>query len=190
MHSAKSTQAPRVVRLPREWRTERSIPGHFKGDFLPVENVSWDDAQEFMDKVNGSGEIPAGWKVCLPTEAQWEYACRAEEKGPFSGGTIDQVAWRYGNSGVMTCPVGTKKPNVWGLHDMHGNVEEWCADWHDGELSGGADPSGPSSGVSRVDRGGSWTPPAATCRAANRYRNSPDTRYYYLGVRPALVPSE
>ena len=165
-------------------------PSHFKGDYLPVENVSWDDSQEFIEKVNGSGEIPAGLKVCLPTEAQWEYACRAGEKGPFSGGTIDQVAWYDGNSGEKTHPVGTKKPNAWGLHDMHGNVEEWCADWYDDTLPGGTDPSGPSSSVYRVHRGGSWCDLAAYCRAANRGRLTPDLRYFFLGFRPALVPSE
>jgi formylglycine-generating enzyme required for sulfatase activity len=174
-----------------QWRAVMGKnPSHFKGDDLPVETVSWDDAQEFIKKVNGSGEIPEGGKVCLPTEAQWEYACRAGEKGPFSGGTLDQVAWYNENSGGKTHPVGTKKSNAWGLHDMHGNVWEWCADWYDDSLRGGTDPSGPSSGVYRVYRGGSWGGLAARCRAAYRLRYSPDFRYYYLGFRPALVPSE
>ena len=165
-------------------------PSRFEGDDLPVENVSWDDAQVFIKKVNGSGEIPKGWKIALPTEAQWEYACRAGETGPYSGGTIDQVAWYDDNSGSKTHDVGTKKPNARGLHDMHGNVWEWCADWHDDSLRGGTDPSGPSSGVYRVFRGGSWGDSAADCRAAYRDGNSPDVRGSPLGFRPALVPSE
>jgi formylglycine-generating enzyme required for sulfatase activity len=167
-----------------------SNPSHFKGDKLPVENVSWDAAQEFIKKVNGSGEIPAGWKLCLPTEAQWEYACRAGENGPFSGGSIDEVAWYNENSESKTHPVGTKKQNAWGLHDMHGNVSEWCADWYGNELPGGTDPLGPSSGVRRVLRGGSWNHGADGCRAASRGRYYPDFRFYDAGFRPALVPSE
>lgn len=165
-------------------------PSRFNGDDLPVENVSWDDAQEFIKKVNDSGVIPEGWKVSLPTEAQWEYACRAGETGSYSGGTIDQVAWYDDNSGSKTHAVGTKKSNAWGLHDMHGNVWEWCADCYDEELSGGSDPSGPSSGVYRVDRGGSWGNDAALCRAASRRWYYPDSRGNLLGFRPALVPSE
>ena len=174
-----------------QWRAVMgSDPSHFKGDDLPVEVVSWDDAQKFIKKVNDSGVIPEGWKVALPTEAQWEYACRAGETGPYSGGTIEQVAWYDGNRGSKTRPVGTKKPNAWGLYDMHGNVWEWCADWYDDSLSGGTDPSGPSSGVYRVVRGGSWRGNAARCRAAVRSWNPPDSRFDPLGFRPALVPSE
>lgn len=165
-------------------------PSSFKGDDLPVDNVSWDDAQEFIKKANGGGMMPSGWKFALPTEAQWEYACRAGETGPYSGGTIKEVAWYKGNSTSKTHDVGTKKANTWGLHDMHGNVREWCADWYDDELSGGGDPSGPSSGVERVFRGGSWRCEASSfCRAACRRRQSADFEYA-TGFRPALVPSE
>jgi formylglycine-generating enzyme required for sulfatase activity len=165
-------------------------PSRFNGNDLPVENVSWEDAQEFIKKVNDSGVMPEGWNVCLQTEAQWEYACRAGETGSYSGGTIDQVAWYDDNSGSKTHDVGTKKSNAWGLHDMHGNVWEWCADCYDEELSGGSDPSGPSSGVRRVSRGGSWFSFAANCRAALRSRRNPGIRDGNLGFRPALVPSE
>jgi formylglycine-generating enzyme required for sulfatase activity len=174
-----------------QWRAVMgSDPSYFKGDDLPVEEVSWDDAQKFIKKVNDSGVIPEGWKVALPSEAQWEYACRADETGPYSGGTIEQVAWYDGNSGSKTQPVGTKKPNAWGLYDMHGNVWEWCADWYDDSLSGGTDPTGPSLGVYRVYRGGSWLSFAARCRAAYRIRRNPGDRNFNLGFRPALVPSE
>ena len=174
-----------------QWKTVMgNNPSSFKGDNLPVENVSWEDAQEFIEKVNGSSVMPSGWKFAMPTEAQWEYACRAGETGPYSGGTIGQVAWYDGNSADNTHAVGTKKPNAWGLYDMHGNVWEWCADWYGDKLSGGANPSGPSSGVYRVYRGGSWLNFAASCRAAYRNGSPPANRTYSLGFRPALVPSK
>ena len=172
-----------------QWRAVMgSNPSGFKGDDLPVESVSWEDAQEFIKQVNDSGVLPEGWKMTLPTEAQWEYACRAGETGPYSGGTIDQVAWYLGNSGSKTHAVGTKKSNAWGLHDMHGNVWEWCADWYDDSLSGGTDPSGRSSGVNRVYRGGSGIVYAAYCRSASQNGNFPGDRNCYLGFRPTLVP--
>jgi formylglycine-generating enzyme required for sulfatase activity len=133
--------------------------------------------------------LPEGWKFALPTEAQWEYACRAGEKGPFSGGSLDDVGWYDENSDSETHEVGEKKPNAWGLHDMHGNVWEWCADWWDDTLKGGVDPTGPSSGVDRVYRGGSWGFDASDCRAARRGGSGPDDRLNDLGFRPALVPS-
>lgn len=167
-----------------------NYPSGFDGDDLPVEDVSWNDAQEFIKKVNDSGVIPEGWKVALPTEAQWEYACRAGETGAYSGGTIDQVAWYNDDNGSKTHAVGTKKSNAWGLYDMHGNVREWCLDWYGHELVGGTDPSGPSSGVYRVSRGGSWGNFAASCRAASRDDLDPDTQWNDLGFRPALVPTE
>ena len=174
-----------------QWRSVMgSHPSNFKEDDLPVEQVSWDDAQEFIKKVNGSGAILEGWEMALPTEAQWEYACRAGEAGSYSGGTIDQVAWYDGNSENKTHPVGTKNLNAWGLSDMHGNVEEWCADWYGDNLQSGTDPSGASSGVYRVGRGGSWVYGVVSCRAAFRGSNFPDIRLNLIGFRPVLVPSE
>jgi formylglycine-generating enzyme required for sulfatase activity len=166
-----------------------SNPSRLKGPNLPVENVSWEDAQAYLTKLNEKGVLPDGWKFALPTEAQWEYACRAGEKGPYSGGTLDEVGWYGDNSGNQTHEVGQKKPNAWGLHDMHGNVWEWCADWYEDTLKGGADPAGPSSGVHRVRRGGSWGYDASFCRAADRRRDYPGNRGNVLGFRPALVPS-
>ena len=167
-----------------------SNPSQFKGANLPVENVSWDDAQSFIAKLNDKQILPQGWKFALPTEAQWEYACRAGEKGPYSGGSLDEVAWYDGNSGSKTQEVGQKKPNAWGLHDMHGNVYEWCVDWYDDTLKGGTDPTGPSSGGFRVYRGGSWLNGASICRAAYRNWRLPGSRFNFLGFRPALVPSK
>jgi len=167
-----------------------SNPSHFKGHDLPAEKLSWDDAQNFIKKVNGSGIIPPRWKMALPTEAQWEYACRAGETGPFAGGPIDQVAWYGDNSEDKTHPVGEKKPNSWGLYDMHGNVDEWCSDWSDNTLLGGTDPSGASSGICRVDRGGSWFDSAAYCRAASQHPELPDVQGDSVGFRPALILSK
>jgi len=166
-----------------------SNPSEFKGPNLPVENVSWEDAQAYLTKFNEKGVLPDGWKFALPTEAQWEYACRAGEKGPYSGGTLDEVGWYGDNSGTQTHEVGQKKPNAWGLHDMHGNVWEWCADWYEDTLKGGSDPAGPSSGDPRVSRGGSWRNDASPCLAARRLGLRPGLRVNGLGFRPALVPS-
>lgn len=168
-----------------------SNPSNFGGSKdLPVENVSWDAAQEFCTKLNvGQGDHP-GYRYALPSEAQWEYACRAGEKGPYSGGSLDDVGWYWENSKEQTHDVGQKKPNAWGLHDMHGNVIEWCADWYADTLQGGVDPKGPPSGAYRVSRGGCWVSYVAVfCRAAYRGGgNEPGHRSDRLGFRPALVP--
>ena len=164
-------------------------PSHFQGANLPTENVSWGDAQNFIIKINEMENLPTGYHYALPTKAQWEYACRADEKGPYSGGSLDEVGWYYENSGGKTHEVGQKKANAWGLQDMHGNVWEWCADWYEYTLKGGTDPTGPSTGVYRVHRGGSWNDLASGCRAAFRNRYYPGDRNHFLGFRPALVPS-
>jgi formylglycine-generating enzyme required for sulfatase activity len=167
-----------------------SNPSYFKGNQLPVENVSWEEAQAFIAKLNKMQMLPQGWRFALPTEAQWEYACRAGEKGPYSGGSLDQLGWYDGNSGRKSHEVGQKHPNAWGLYDMHGNVLEWCVDRYADTLQGGEDPRGPELGVSRVCRGGCWSFYASSCRAALRLRNYPGNRFSSLGFRPALVPSE
>jgi formylglycine-generating enzyme required for sulfatase activity len=168
-----------------------SNPSRFQGKDLPVETVRWNGAREFIGKVNASKLLPEGIALSLPTEAQWEYACRAGEIGPYSGGTLDEVAWYSKNSGKRRAhPVGGKKANAWGLHDMHGNVWEWCEEWF-GDYPAGqqVDPTGPASGVSRVVRGGSWSNlDAAFCRAAYRGRYYAGDRYSSLGFRPAAVP--
>ncbi len=165
-----------------------SNPSEFKGPNLPVEGVSWEDVQAFIAKLNEK-QIPLGWKFALPTEAQWEYACRSGERGPYSGGSLDEVGWCDDNSGSKTHEVGQKKPNPSGLYDMHGNVWEWCADWYEDTLKGGIDPLGPSSGFYHVHRGGSWLLNASNCRAANRPGYFPGLRSRTMGFRPALVPS-
>ncbi len=175
-------------------------PSYFKGPKNPVELVSWDDCQEFLKRLNGRFRrvLPAGeGEFQLPTEAQWEYACRAGSTVRFCFGdeetALGEYAWYDGNSGNKTHPVGAKKPNAWGLYDMHGNVWEWCRDWYDGDYYGKAsadDPTGPTTGSLRVRRGGSWYGPAKYCRSADRYGRVPGYRNAYLGLRVCLVPGD
>ena len=161
----------------------------FKGDNLPVEQVSWNDCQDFIRKLN---EITKR-KFRLPTEAEWEFAARGGNKSNhtrYSGSSnIDEVAWYNGNSGYETHPVKTKKANELGLYDMTGNVWEWCQDWY-GSYSSGVqtNPTGPNSGTYRVHRGGSVRNFAWYCRSTIRRNHAPDYRYDNLGLR--LVLSE
>jgi formylglycine-generating enzyme required for sulfatase activity len=168
-----------------------SNPSAFKGESLPVENVSWDDAMEFCRKLTtlerSAGSLPSGYVYTLPTEAQWEYACRAGTTGDYAG-DLKAMAWFAENAGSTTHAVATKQANAWGLHDMHGNVWEWCADWYADKLPGGSvsDSKGPASGSVRVNRGGGWWLDAANCRSAFRNRLSPGYRNDSLGFRLAL----
>jgi len=165
-------------------------PSNFRGPANPVERVSWDEAAEFCRKLSAK----AGKTFRLPTEAEWEYACRAGSKTRFSFGDSDSVlgdyAWYGSNSGGKTQPVGQKKPNAWGLYDMHGNVWEWCADWF-GSYSSGAstDPQGAGSGGRRVVRGGSWHGIATdSFRCAYRTDRAPSDRNVFYGFRCARTP--
>ena len=167
-----------------------SNPSNFKGADLPVEQVSWNDVQQWLAEMNERHPLPTGWKWDLPTEAQWEYACRAGTGKAFAG-DMDEMAWYSSNGGFKTNPVGTKKANAWGLHDMHGNVWEWCVDYYDAYASESAtDPRGPTMGGRRVFRGGSWSFLPLSCRSANRDRYSQGLRFTNLGFRPAPVPSK
>ena len=166
-----------------------SNPSRFKGDNLPVEQVSWDDCQEFVSKLNRL----TGRNFRLPTEAEWEYAARGGSKSrgyKYSGSnTLGDVAWYGDNSGSATHPVGTKSSNELGLYDMSGNVWEWCQDWYGGYSSSTqTNPKGPNSWPSRVNRGGSWNFNARRCRVSYRYDVTPSFRDYNLGLR--LVLSE
>lgn len=165
-----------------------SNPSKFKGNDMPVEMVSWNDATEYCGKLNGKGLLPAGWKWALPTEAQWEYACRAGTTGDYAG-ILDAMAWYASNSGIKPHAVGTKQANAWGLNDMHGNVWEWCADWY-AKYPGGAatDPTGPNNGWVRAARGGSWSGVGAYCRSADRYNDPPGIRDGSNGFRVVVVP--
>ncbi len=140
-----------------------SDPSHFKGARNPVENVSWNDCRKFLDRLNERPELKDRQiRARLPTEAEWEYACRAGAATRFNTGDGDddlaRAAWYKATSGGTTHPVGQKTPNAWGLHDMRGNVWEWCQDWYGPYPAGSVtNPAGPPSGPGRVMRGASWT---------------------------------
>ena len=172
-------------------------PSHFQGDNLPVEKVSYLDVLEFITKLNKMTQK----EYRLPTEAEWEYACRAGTTTPFSMGediTTDQANYNgnyaYKNkTGIYrekTTEVGTFAPNAWGLYDMHGNVWEWCNDWYDRsyyDISAEAtDPKGPDDGTERVIRGGSWKTTPQLLRSANRSSEKPVRKDYDCGFRIVL----
>ena len=160
-------------------------PSNFKGPANPVEQVSWEDATEFCRKLSEMDDKNA---YRLPTEAEWEYACRAGTSTRYNcGDELDLAcAWFEDNSDDKTHPVGEKRPNGWGLYDMHGNVWEWCSDWHGSDYyrhSPAADPTGPSTGSGRMLRGGSWRLSPRSCRSAGRGRSWPVYRDNDLGFR-------
>ena len=171
-----------------QWRAVMgSNPSCFKGDNLPVENVSWNDVQEFITKLNAQ----TGKKYRLPTEAEWEYAARGgnQSKGyKYSGSnSISNIAWYDANSNKMTHIVGQKSPNELGIYDMSGNVWEWCQDWYGSYSSSSqTNPTGPSSGSYRVLRGGCWYTFAGICRVSNLTYYNPDYRSNRHGFRLAL----
>jgi formylglycine-generating enzyme required for sulfatase activity len=163
-------------------------PSYRKGESLPVEQVSWNDAVEYCRKltVKQKGMFPVGWEWRLPTEAEWEYAARAWEAGERHG-ELDTIAWWSGNSGSETHAVGGKQANALGLHDMMGNVLEWCSDRYvEYPTKSVTNPAGPSLGLFRVVRGGSWGGDARDVRSAIRFRFGPDFRNDDLGFRPVL----
>lgn len=160
-------------------------PSRFVDAAKPVESASWDNAVEFCKRLSRR----AHQAVTLPTEAQWEYACRAGLKTRFGFGEDDRqlsTFARYGQGAEAgTVAVGSKKSSAWGLFDMHGNVWEWCADWYASSYVNAAtqDPTGPLSGQWRVLRGGSWVNTWEACRCAARNKSAPDVRYNGLGFR-------
>jgi formylglycine-generating enzyme required for sulfatase activity len=174
-----------------------------EGDDLPLGNVNYSEAEDFCRKITDlgrrSGDLPAGWEFRLPTEAQWEYACRAGTMTATAFG--DKLSRRQANfqgkpyNGAEPGPslgraaqVGRYPANAWGLHDMHGNTSEWCRDWYHPRLPGGADPDLSSRrGSSRVRRGGGWTDDGMACRSARRLRFEPERRYDHIGFRVAAV---
>ena len=173
-----------------------SNPSQFNGGDRPVERVAWEgntneaNCLDFIRKINESGDV----KVALPTEAQWEYACRAGTTTPFSfGSTLNgdlancngrhPYGMTAGHYREQTSPVGSYAPNAWGLHDMHGNVLEWCADRYGDYTGDSTDPTGPTSGDDRVLRGGGWCYSAEFCRSAYRDECVTGIRNYNLGLR-------
>ncbi len=180
-------------------------PSRFKSPKNPVEEVSWDDCQKFLkklnDKVGGPPSpqpSPGGrGEFRLPTEAQCEYACRAGSTTRYCFGheqsRLGEYAWYGENSGGKTHPVGEKKPNAWGLYDMQGNTWKWCADWYDKDYYAHAptdDPPGPATGSCRVLRGGGWHSPARRCRSAYRLYYGPGGGDDDISLRVAWVPAD
>lgn len=173
------------------------VPSFFKGSERPVERVAWVSAIEFCRKLSAlesaAGRLPKGYDYTLPTEAQWEYACRAGTTGSFAG-DIAAMGWHAGNSGGQSHPVGQKQPNAWGLYDMHGNVWEWCLDGFGGYPGGHvldwwADYSGPSAATHRIIRGGAWGNPAGACRSNYRDYALINQSNSGAGFRLVLTPS-
>ena len=180
------------------------VAGHYTSRF-PVEYVKWSDAEDYCRKLTAqeraAGRLPEGWEYRLPTEAQWEYACRAgtTTATTFGDSLSSKQANFRGNAPYngaaegpdldRTTKVGSYAANAWGLHDMHGNVREWCQDWYGDNLPGGTDPTGAASGTERVDRGGGWNYSGRFCRSAIRFWSTPNNPFSYLGFRAALVPS-
>ena len=181
-----------------------SNPSYFSGEGnRPVEQVSWFDAIAFCNRLSEREQLPPYYSIDgdkvriaggggyrLPTEAEWEYACRAGSSAPWCSGTaagsLGEYAWYSDNSNSQTHTVATKRPNDWGLYDMHGNVWEWCQDWF-GDYSAATqvDATGPPSGSGRVLRGGSWSNDRHYCRSAIRSDYSPDVRFNFSGFRAA-----
>lgn len=167
-----------------------SNPSRFKesGEDAPVDRVNWHEAVEFCSRLT-QAEATRG-TYALPTEAQWEYACRANTTGPYSGASLGELGWYRDNCEDKTHPVGQKTANPWSIHDMHGNVLEWCLDWYgDYDLRPAVDPTGPKEATHRVIRGGSWINGARYCRSACRDKYEPGYRFNAIGFRPALVPN-
>ena len=177
-------------------------PSNFKGGDRPVEEVSWEEAVEFCRKLTkqarGAGSLLTGYEFRLPTEAEWEYCCRAGSSSAYCYGSDEErlgdYAWYERNSNKETHEVGLKKANSWGLHDMHGNVWEWCLDkvesltGYDKVEDGVVDPLS-DTGRRRVFRGGGWGRPGRLCRSASRRARGPADRSFYLGFRVCLAPS-
>jgi formylglycine-generating enzyme required for sulfatase activity len=184
-----------------------------EGDRFPVGNVNFAEAEAFCRRLTGlareAGDLPAGWEFRLPTEAQWEYACRAGTTTATTFG--DRLSSKQANfrgtpySGAERGPslgraaqVGDYPPNAWGLHDMHGNAFEWCRDWYHRKLPGGADPDlhdakdsaarSEHGAISRVRRGGCWADEGWPCRSAFRLRFEPERRYDHIGFRVVAAP--
>jgi formylglycine-generating enzyme required for sulfatase activity len=170
-----------------------SNPSYFKDVKNPMEGVSWEDCQAFLKKLNEKAGKTLG-TFRLPTEAEWEYACRAGSTTMYSfgdeEGSLGDYGWFSGNSVGRTHPAGERKPNVWGLYDMHGNVCQWCQDRYGAYPAlEQVDPQGTAQGSVRMFRGGYWGHDPQDCRSAIRFRSGPGARLRLLGCRLALVPS-
>ena len=180
--------------------TSPSDNGHGVGDNYPVNMVSWWDAIKYCNALS----VKSRYQPCynestgdcdfskngfrLPTEAEWEYACRAGSRTRYNLGDVisdlDRAGWYENNSGYTSHPAGQKTPNAWGLYDMHGNVWEWCNDWYENYSSASqSNPTGAQTGSSRMIRGGNWSSSAHDCRSARRFSHYPDNGDYIIGFR-------
>ena len=173
-------------------------PSHFSGDSnRPVEKVTLLEANAYCalitQRERAAGHLTAGYEYRLPTEAEWEYACLAGSTNRFSfseePGIAEQFAWTAENSDATTHPVGSKRPNAWGLYDMHGNVWEWCSDWFEPYPAMPlTDPVGPASSKYKLFKGGGWNQDLEYARAVNRFMMSPSNGIHFVGFRIALGP--
>lgn len=177
-------------------------PGFEQTDQHPVVGVNWHDAKAFCQwltlREQNEHRLPTGFEYTLPTEAQWEYTCRAGASGRYIGDSLDikaEVWYKYGAGGGIpntpknTHPVGQKRVNAWGLYDVHGNVWEWCEDWYaEGSSKDATDPTGPPTGELRICRGGAWSSGGRGIRSAMRGRDHPNDRATNLGFRVSLRP--
>ena len=153
-------------------------PSKIKNEQHPVESVSWNEVQEFISKANKNDG-----KFRLPYEAEWEYACRAGTTTSYAGHR-DLMTWHRGNASATTHPVDSKKSNAWGLHNMHGNVGEWCQDWFTEDISKyNLDPKGPVEGDRKIQRGGQYTGRVRHTRSADRSSSQPSTASFFAGFR-------
>jgi formylglycine-generating enzyme required for sulfatase activity/tRNA A-37 threonylcarbamoyl transferase component Bud32 len=181
-----------------EWQRVMDMnPSRFRGEgTLPVENINWLSAKRFCTELTARerarGSIPSDWEFNLPTEAQWEYACRAGSTTAYSFGAstegLGEHTWYSYNARIRSHEVGQRKPNAWNLYDMHGNVWEWCRDWFQNKLQGGVDPEAKEIGTGRVIRGGGWNCSANLCRTSFRSGQVPEEAGHELGFRVAIVP--
>jgi formylglycine-generating enzyme required for sulfatase activity len=185
VHITKAFQIGRYEVTQQQWAVVMgSSPSSFKGVALPVETVSWDDAQQFLGWLNARDD---GFRYRLPTEAEWEYAARAGTTDRYAGAdALGDVAWYGDNSGSTTHPVGQKRQNAWGVYDMLGNLQEWCQDWYGTSYYSSSpveNPAGPSSGQNRILRGGSFYGSARYVRVSIRVSNVPGYRHVSIGFR-------
>lgn len=173
-------------------------PSHFLGDSnRPVEKVTFLDASAYCSALTqrerAAGHLPADYEYRLPTEAEWEYACRAGSTNRFSFGddtsVADQFAWTAENSEATTHPIGLKRPNAWGLYDMHGNVCEWCSDWFEPYPAAPlTDPVGPASSKYKLFKGGGWNQDSKYASSSSRFMMQISTGIHFVGFRVALGP--
>ncbi len=165
-----------------QWeRIMKDNPSFNKGANLPVDQVSYTDIEKFLVKINSKNK-----QFRLPTEAEWEYACRAGSQKAYATNNIDEMVWHSGNSGRQPHPVAQKKANAWGFYDMQGNILEWCSNWYlENFTNDSLDPKGPNKGKYRVQRGGQFTGRTKHTRVADRQRALPGDRDFYVGFRLA-----